>query len=498
MPAGFHPRAERSLEATMKGAMKIPRLDLSIGILLALFVFFTHALSPVSQPYDSRWTIHTATSLLHQGNFDLDEYLPLLEADGFYHIECVFPDGSRIRRIRKASDCAGGHFYHFYPLGVPVMTAPIVASLEIGLHAMQPGLGDWADRHLRSPIQKPFFRGDLIASSRMTELLTASFLIALTAGLFYWLSREWLPRPSSALLALLFAFGSPAWSTGSRALWMHGFSMLLLTLGLLLLRTGRRGGIWPWIAAGAVFCFAVFVRPTNLIPLAMAGLWILWRYRERTAWFALGGAPVFLLFAGIHLSVYHALIPAYSRVHRADEAGLSFGPHVPEALLGNLVSPSRGLLVFLPLVLFSGAGLVLWWRSRENRDWAVLLFAIIVAHYLLISCYEDWYGGHGYGPRYFADITPLLLLPLAACLAKPWRARWAIPFALCAAISIFMHSQGAWCDACMRWDSEPREIRESTWRLWDWKEPMFLRGLRPAHTAAPGASPEEPAPRHSK
>ena len=144
--------------------MKIPRLDLSIGILLALFVFITHALSPVSQPYDSRWTVHTATSLLHQGNFDLDEYLPLLEADGFYHIECVFPDGSRIRRIRQASDCAGGHFYHFYPLGVPVMTAPIVASLEIGLHAMQPWLGDWADRHLGSGVQKPFFHGDLIAS----------------------------------------------------------------------------------------------------------------------------------------------------------------------------------------------------------------------------------------------------------------------------------------------------------------------------------------------
>src|SRR5690606_10805643 len=208
-----------------------------------------------------------------------------------------------------------------------------------------------------------------------------------TAGLFYGLARDWLARGPAALLALLFAFGSPAWSVGSRALWMHGFSMLLLTLGLLLVRIGRKRGILPWVAAGAVFSFAVFVRPTNIVPLAAVGLWILWQHRRQTGWFVLGGAPVFLLFAGIHLALYHAVIPAYSRVQRADESGLSFGPHVPEALLGNLISPSRGLLVYLPLVLFSGWGLWLWWRSRENRDWAVLLFAIFGAHYLLISFY---------------------------------------------------------------------------------------------------------------
>ncbi len=482
----------------MECAMRFSRIDFAIGTLLVLFVFVTHALSPVSQPYDSRWTIHTAESLLREGNFDLDEYLPLLEADGFYHIECVFPDGSRIRRVHKAADCKGGHFYHFYPLGVPIMTAPIVAVLQSGLDVMQPGLGEWADRQLGSEVHKVFFRGDLIGSSRMVELLIASFLIALSTGLFYLLARDWLTRPSAVLLALLFAFASPAWSTGSRALWMHGFSMLLLTLGLLLLRMGRSWGRWPWAAAGAVLSFAVFVRPTNLVPLAAVGLWILWRHRGRAAWFALGSTPVFLLFASLHLALYHAVIPAYSRVQRTDESGLSFGPHVPEALLGNLISPSRGLLVFLPLVLFSGAGLWLWWRSRENRDWAVLLAGIFLAHYLLISFYEDWYGGHGYGPRYFADIVPVLLLPLAACLARPWRPRWAIPFVLCAAVSVFMHSQGAWCGACMRWDSEPREIRESVWRIWDWEYPMFLRGFRQPDAAPAKHSTEVPAARQTK
>lgn len=458
--------------------MAIRRFEIGIGVALALLVFVTHALSPVSQPYDSRWTIHTATSLIHQGNFDLDEYLPLLEAEGFYHIECVFPDGSRIRRVYSAGDCKGGHFYHFYPLGMPLLVAPAVAALEFGTRMAQPALGEWGERHLRTDIHQEFLRGDLIGASQLVELLIASFIIALTAGLFYALARAWLPRWPAALLTLLLAFGSPAWSTGSRALWMHGVSMLLLTAGLLAARTARNGAQWPWAAAGAALSFAVFVRPTNIVPLAAVGLWVLWRYRTRTPWFVLGGAPVFVLFAALHLSVYHALIPAYSRIERTDEAGLSLGPHVPEALLGNLVSPSRGLLIYLPLVLFSAWGLRLWWRDGKNRDWAVLLLGIFMGHYLLISLYEDWYGGHGYGPRYFADITPVLLLPLAACLARPWRLRWAIPFVLCAAVSVFMHSRGAWCNECMRWDSEPQEIRESEWRLWDWRDPMFLRGLR--------------------
>ncbi len=478
--------------------MTIRRLDVFIGILLALVVFVAHAISPVSQPYDSRWTIHTTTSLLHQGNFDLDEYLPLLEASGFYHIECVFPDGSRIRRIRSAEECKGGHFYHFYPLGVPLMTAPVVAGMEFALRAAQPGLGAWADRHARNPLQRSFLHGDLIASSQLAELLVASMLIALTTGLFYLLAREWLPWRMAALLALLFAFATPAWSTGSRSLWMHGYSMLLLTLGFLLLRAGRGGGKWPWIAAGAVLSFAIFTRPTNLVPLAAAGLWILWRQRLQVGWFALGSVPVFGLFGAIHLALFHAVIPAYSRVQRTDEAGLSFGRHVPEALLANLVSPSRGLLVYLPLVLFSAAGLWIWWRGRKERDWALLLAAIFVGHYLLISFYEDWFGGHGYGPRYFADIAPLLMLPLAAWLGKARARIWTAAFAACAAVSVFTASQGAWCGACMRWDSDPQEIRQSMWRAWDWKDPMFLRGLRPLRAAAPGALPEEPAAGQTK
>lgn len=459
--------------------MPICRRDLWIALALMLFVFVTHGVSPNSQPYDSRWAIHTTLSLIHNGDTNLDEHLPALAADGFYHIECVFPDGSRIRRLSSTEQCQDGHYYHFYPLGVPLLTAPVVAPLEFGLKVLQPGLGDLADRYLPTEIHRTFFHGDLIGASRMAELLVASFLIALSTGVFYLLVREWLHAPMAVLLSLLYAFGTMAWSVGSRALWMHGYSMLLLVVGFWLLRRAVSGMRWAWPLAGAVLTFSFFVRPTNVVPIAAVGLWILWRHRAETWRFVAGAIPVCLLFAVLHLVVYNALIPTYSRVTRLQEPGLSFGPHVGPALVGNLVSPSRGIFVYLPLMVFSVAGLWLWYRRKETRDWALLLGAVFLGHYLLICIYEDWFGGHGYGPRYFADIAPLLLLPTAAVLAMPWRWNWGAPLLLAASISVFMHSQGAWCWPCMEWVTKPTEIRESEWRLWDWQDPMFLRGFQP-------------------
>lgn len=473
--------------------MPVPRRDLWLALSVAVLVFVIHALSPVSQSYDSVWTIHTTLSMLRDGDADLNEYLPELEAAGFYHVECVFPDGSRIRRVHSASECADGRYYHFYPLGVPLITLPFVATMDTVLQPLQPGLGDWADKTLRSRVQRHFLHADLLGASRLTQLLIACVLVAAATALLYLLAREWLPARWAVVLALLFAFAGPAWSTGSRALWMHGFSMLLLTAAFLLLRRGGATSRWPSILSGALLMFAFFVRPTNVVPLGLVALWLLWRHRSRTPWFALGCAPVCLLFAALHLQIYGALLPAYSQVRRAEEAGLSLGPHLPVALAGNLISPSRGLLVYMPVVLFSVVGLWRWWRRREERDWALLLGAIFATHYLLISFYEDWFGGHGYGPRYFADIAPLLCMPLAAFLARPITWRWGAPFVAACAISVFIHSQGAWCQPCMDWAVKPMEIRQSQWRLWQWSDPMFLRGLQP-HRGDAALSPEASAP----
>ena len=444
---------------------------------LLVLSFGIYVLSPITQSFDSRWVIHTSLSLLYRHDADLNEYIPQLAKDDFYHVECIFPDGSKILYIQDEKQCPGGGIYHYYPLGVPVAVAPVVGLMDVVLRSLEPGLGEWANKWVRYHFKPLLVTGDVIGEHRLAELVIASFLMSLTTVLIYALARIQVGVLASCGVALMFAFATPAWSTGSRALWQHGFSMLFLALALLLLHIGKR---WCWPLCGFILAFGFFVRPTNIVPLGVIGLWILLRERKRVFAFVAGMVPVFVLFGAIHISIWGSPIPSYSQISRKPEGSLSLGPHVPVALAGNLISPSRGLFIYLPLVFFAFAGAVLWAKGTnpELRDWAWMFGAIFLGHYILISLYEYWFGGHSYGPRYFSDITPLFVLPIAALLARGWRWKWGGPLLVCVAFCVFVHSQGAWCGPCLEWSVKPMELHDSQWRLWQWDDPMFLRGVK--------------------
>ena len=64
--------------------------------------------------------------------------------------------------------------------------------------------------------------------------------------------------------------------------------------------------------------------------------------------------------------------------------------------------------------------------------------AILPAHWLLISSYEDWAGGHSYGRRCFSDLRPIFvyfLIPVVAPFARAgaWRRSLLLPLCVAAA-----------------------------------------------------------------
>jgi hypothetical protein len=426
-------------------------------------VFCVYLASPVATPFDSRWTVHTALSLIREHNADLNEFDPLLRHDKYYAIECVLPSGERLYPIADSSQCSGGRLYNFYPVAVPLLVSPFVAALA----AARPLLSPFA-AGMQPGLRRSLLEGDLAAASMPVELILASVIVAAAAAAVFFVVLGRSGSRAAILIALVFAFATPAWSTGSRALWMHGFSMLLLPAGLLCMTRNR------WLAAGAVFALAFFVRPTNAIPLAFAGVWALRLSRKHALRFLLGVLPVAAVFTAISLQTYGTLLAPYSFVQRAATASLSIHPRLGEALLGNLVSPSRGLFVYSPVFLFSLYGIWLWTRSKDTRPAAMWVAAVTIAHYLLISSYEDWFGGHSYGPRYFSDLASLFAIALAPAwiaLRKPAR----LLFCAALAASVFIHAQGAWCWPCVDWNSNPARIELSPHRLWDWFDPPFLR-----------------------
>jgi hypothetical protein len=109
--------------------------------------------------------------------------------------------------------------------------------------------------------------------------------------------------------------------------------------------------------AGISLGVAVANRPTNLI-FAIVSVAYMWRYHRPHAWRVVG--PVIIL-AGLAISY---------NVQYFDTAlgGYTGEPlHRPsgEALAGLLISPSRGLLIYTPFVLFSIWGSFRGWSRRD-------------------------------------------------------------------------------------------------------------------------------------
>ena len=80
-----------------------------------------------------------------------------------------------------------------------------------------------------------------------------------------------------------------------------------------------------------------------------------------------------------------------------------------EALVGQWVSPSRGLLVFSPVLIFSLVGVAL--KIRQHRlEWLDrFLIAIIVLQWLTISVWPVRWGGWTFGPHMFSDMLPYFI-----------------------------------------------------------------------------------------
>jgi hypothetical protein len=106
------------------------------------------------------------------------------------------------------------------------------------------------------------------------------------------------------------------------------------------------------------------------------------------------------------------------------------------------------------------------------------LSALTLAHWIAVSSYvECWWAGDCYGPRFFADLTPVLVLFLI-----PYLARWEglsrvarTAFVACALIGLAMHLRGGWSEAVYEWSVKPVKIGQRLERLWDWSDPPFLR-----------------------
>ena len=422
--------------------------DHAVALALVGLVFVVHVLSPIRTSFDSRWAIHTAVSLAYRGDTDLGEYDDLLREDEYYAIE--HRDGREFTR---------------YPIGPSLLAVPVVVVWDLIARLTAKSTAE-----------------DLIKQHRAValEVVVASLVVGLTTGIVYSTARLCGLRLALAgVLALVFAFCTPAWSTASRGLWQHGPSMLTVSSGLYLLLLARRCERYAALAA-LPLAFGYLVRPTNAIPLAVFAAYVAVRHPRQIVSFASVSALVIGTFLVLNLRGFGAPLPSYFL-----PSGQSFGAwsEVPWNLAGHLVSPNRGLFVFSPVLLLAIAGVVLELRrgTLDLLDGAVL--TVLAGHFLVISITFPWWAGHSFGPRFTTDVLPLLaylMIPAVAAVSalRPPVKQWlSAVLIVLTAWSFFAQYRAATRWDVWAWNGTPVSIDDRPDRAWDWTDLQILRGL---------------------
>jgi hypothetical protein len=174
----------------------------------------------------------------------------------------------------------------------------------------------------------------------------------------------------------------------------------------------------------------------------------------------------------------YAYSPPHAELHGV--TGLWTTP-LAEGLLGVLVSPSRGLLVYSPVLVFALGGVLLLRRAAHAGLMASLAVGLGLS-LVLIAKYSVWWGGHAFGPRLATELLPALVLLLLPTV--PWleaRRGLRVAFAVLALVSVGIQGIGVLCYPSPRdvdWNTSPRDVDLAHDRLWDWRDPQLLRLLR--------------------
>lgn len=426
---------------------------IAVPILIVAVVFALYLVkSDNLQTSDPVWAPHLTASLIYDGDPFLNEYEQWIERADYY---AIVKAGERLDSL--------------FPWGGPLLA--VIPSVI--LDAVLPELRDTTLQEflLATAPSDP--------AVQRFQLINAALIVALSAGVIYLIGREYLPPSYAVFLVAVYAFGTSAYSTASRAMWQHGPSMLMVSITLLLFIKARQRPDLIRFAA-LPLAAAYLMRPTNVVSVAVLSLYVLVCYRKYFVHFVLGGLLLGIPFILLSEVLYGSWMPPYYSAGR-----LEFSATFVEALWGNLVSPARGLFVFSPIFLLipAGIGLRMMRKKWTLLDWAVL--AILVLHWLVISSFPHWWAGHSFGPRFFSDVLPYavyFLIPIleeiqSSKISPRIRGALVVAFGFLAAISVAIHYRGVASAATQAWNNLPLNVDEHPGRLWDWSDPQFLRGI---------------------
>lgn len=362
-----------------------------------------------------------------------------------------------------------GHVMSNYPVVPGLLAAPVFVP-AVMLDMIRPEYGD--------------------PSWRFFSKTAGSVFTALSVLVLYLTLRRLIPISGAAVCSFAYAFGTASWSISSQSLWQHGPSCFLWSLLLYSLvraneKPERHSAKWL-VLAGLVSGLAVCCRLINLaaMPLVLLAVFLRWRIRGTVSYLACF-LPVLILLFSYNFYYFGTWNGGLAEVLQLRwfldrvEGGVWETPLIV-GVMGNLISPSRGLLIFSPFLIFSLWGMVRVWREPDPSFliYRILMWAPIVL-LLIFGKYTVWWGGNShYGPRYQIEMLPVLILMMGlgwTQFAK--RPALRALFGVFLVYAVFVQWIGAFCYPS-DWAVEPVSLAADKGRLWDWSYNQIVTCLR--------------------
>jgi hypothetical protein len=251
------------------------------------------------------------------------------------------------------------------------------------------------------------------------KLVAAAFVAACAAFLFVIAARFTI-RSRALAVALVYALGTCAWSVSSQNPWQQTINQLWLVLGAVFL-TGNLDRTAVVALAGFFFGTSAASRPTGILMLGAAAAFLHFTHRRRAPVLLAGALPP-LVAIGVYNFHYFGspfrfgqeLAGHLVALSKTGSPDLWQTPFLLGAA-GLLASPSRGVLVFSPVLAPAAWGMV---RLLREPSWGAL--RPLAAASLVVMAAQckwfDWWGGHAFGYRPWLDVVPYLCLCLLPVL----------------------------------------------------------------------------------
>ena len=451
--------------------------------MFAAFVAFRA--SPNRALADSFYSTLLSYSVLTTGSVHLERFLG--DAEAMRRLPGYVPERGYPYQIEKA----GAHFFYWYPPAPSLLAVPLVGAASwFGLAPL--------DRDGRYDPAR-----DVVLHGWLAPLVSAAIV-----GVLFATAACLLTLPTAATVTVFAALGSPIWSTLSRGMSSNTWHVLLIAGVVLELLSagGRERGastragstrtrpVRPALVA-TLLAWAYLSRPATSIAIACVTVWMIVRHPHRFPVYALTGAAWAALFVAYSFAQFGTPLPSYYRL----AARLSLEYVVPSAT-GILFSPSRGLFVYSPVVLWVAWIAVRYRRTIRFPDLARLATVVLFGSFATTCGWRVWWGGHSYGPRLAADFIPWIFLlavlgldarrtalGVEAAASRPPRRRLELALGIVLGLaSAALHAPGALQIETLVWNERlGPEVGEPP-LLWDWAHPQFLAAYRmPPRFSAP-------------